>query len=286
MGRQEVVSNVPMDFREQVELALRNYGDLPPLPMSEGLSEIEQHLATPDRVAFALGWVVANAIVGARYADSAIDALPVFHPENGWDRFLLTRRVTSALFQEEPADSFGLIMLSGEDAPRITHGNGETRLALGGALREDPEHALADILTLFPSFGLPEQDLGMYWEERQQRYPMLYNVVTELILEHPGVVVAREIFVDDQPVDGAYHPLYLHGVALHPRMVYDFFLVQFGDRAAFFRLHGGQSIYETDRGGWATVRKQLSEEGNPDDVKRRLLGWLRIVGAPQPDTVD
>ncbi|HET9016100.1 MAG TPA: hypothetical protein VFN57_10920 [Thermomicrobiaceae bacterium] len=280
------VLNEAMDFRQQLALAFRNYQDLPPLPLSDELSEVEQHLATPDRLAFALGWVVANAIVRARYADSAIDALPVFHPENGWDRFLLTRRVTSTLFQEEAADSFGMIMLTGEDAPRITHGNGETRLALGRALREDPEQALRDIVALFPPYGLPEQDLGMYWPERQGNYPLLYSVVTDLILEYPGVVAAREIFVDDQPVDGAYHPLYLHGVTLYPKMVYDFFMLQYGDRAVFFRLHGGQAIYETDRGGWSTVRRQLAEEPSTADVKRRLLAWLRIEGAPQPDSID
>lgn len=274
-----------MNFREQVELAFKNYGELPPIPLAADITEGEQHLATPDRLGFALGWVVANAIVGARFADSAIDALPVFHPDNGWDRFLLTRRVSDPLFQEEAADSFGLILLSGEGAPRITHGNEDLRLSLGAALREDPDAALAAILELFPPFGLPE-GLGYGWDEKQQHYPRIYNAITELLLEHPGLVAAREIFVDDQPIDGAYHPLHLHGIALFPKMVYDWILVQLGDRACFFRVHGGQSIYETDRGGWATVRRQLNEEPTTEDIKRRIKAWLRIEGEPQPDTID
>lgn len=276
-----------MTFHEQVARAFAQYESLPPLPLNDDLPEEERHLATPDRLAFALGWVVANAIVGARYADSAIDALPVYHPEHGWDRFLVTRRLTAPAFESEPADSFGMIMLSGPEAPRITHGNGETRLALRTVLREDPDKALADILALFPPFGLaPEEQMGPSWEDRRQRYPVLYNVVTELILEYPGLIVAREIFVDDQPVDGAYHPLYLHGAALYPKMVYDWFLVQHGDRVCFFRLHGGQSIYETERGGWATVRKQLSEEPSAGAIKQRIKAWLRLEGEPSPDTID
>lgn len=270
-----------MDVREHVELAVRNYEGLPPAPLSDALPEEQQYLATPDRLTFALGWVVANAIVGARFADSALDALPIYHPEHGWDRFLLTRRVSGDPFVGEPADSFGLIMLSGEDAPVITTPSGAPRLALGAALRADPEQALADALALFPPTGLPQPDLGKRWPDRQRFYPLLYQAVTELILAHPGLVAAREIFVDDQPVDGAYHPLYLHAVALKPAMTYDWVLLQLGEQAAFVRVHAGQAIYETDRKGWSTVRRQLNEE-DPEGMQRRLRAWLRIDGAPDP----
>lgn len=276
-----------MSFRDQVALAIRNYEGLPSLALTDDMPEEQRHLATPDRLVFALGWVVANAIVGARFADSAIDALPIYHPEHGWDRFLLTRRLTAPAFAQEPADSFGLIMLSGEDAPRVTHGSGDTRLALGTLLREDPDAALVQLLELFPPYGLAAPDkMGYNWPERQKQYPRLYEAVTQLVLENPGLVVAREIYVDDQPVDGAYHPLHLHGVALQPKMVYDWFLVQHGDRACFFRIHAGQSIYETNRGGWATVRKQLAAEESVEAIKGRIKAWLRIEGEPSPDTVD
>lgn len=278
--------NEVMNFREQVELAIRNYEALPPLPLSDELPEAEQHLATPNRLAFALGWAVANVIVGARFADSAIDALPIYHPDYGWDRFLLTRRMSADRFANEPADSFGLLMLSGPDAPRLTYGNGDLRVALGGLLREDPDRAKEEILKLFPYYGLPAGDLGPGWPQKQKHYPTMFQAVTELIIELPGLVVAREIFVDDQPIDGAYHPLHLHGIAIEPKLVYDWFLVQMGDRAAFFRLHGGQSIYETDRRGWSTVRKQLNQEPDIDAIKRRIKAWLRIEGQPSPDTVD
>jgi hypothetical protein len=275
-----------MNVREQVDLAVRNYAELPPAVLSEELPEEEHYLATPDRLAFALGWVVANAIVGARYADSALDAVPVFHPEHGWDRFLLTRRVSGDPFVSEPADSFGLIMLSGEDAPVITLPSGKPVLALGNMLREDADAAIVEAVAQFEPTGLPSNDLGKRWADRQRHYPVLFNALTELILERPGLVVAREIFVDDQPVDGAYHPLYLHAVALKPAMTYDWFLAQLGEQAAFMRVHGGQSIYETDRKGWSTVRRQLNQEDDPERLKQRIRNWLRLDGAAPEKDVD
>lgn len=274
--------------RELVELAIKNYQDLPQIHLDDENPDADTSLATPNRLTYALGWIVANAIVGARYADSAIDVIPVFHPENGWDRFLLTRRLTAKIFADEAADSFGLIMLSGEDAPRITKPSGAERLALGKMLREDPDAALAEAVSLFPRVATPsDTKMGPKWKERRTQYPRLYHAVTELIVENPGLASAREIFVDNQPVEGAYHPLYLHGVALQPQIVYDWFLVQLGERAAFFRTHGGQSVYETDRGGWATIKRQLAQEEDTDGIKERLARWLRI-GDRKPDrsTID
>src|SRR5438105_2797537 len=99
-----------MDLRQQVALACQ--GGIDPVPTA-GIGDGTGSVAN-ERTIYALGWIVANAIVTARYRDSAIDALPVYHPENGWDRFLLTRRVSCQYFADEPADAFGLIMLDGE----------------------------------------------------------------------------------------------------------------------------------------------------------------------------
>jgi hypothetical protein len=272
-----------MHVREQVELALRNYGELEPVPFGPEMPEETAYLATPDRLAFALGWIAANQIVQARYADSAIDALPIYHPEHGWDRFLLTRRVTADRFRNEAANRYGMIMLSGEDAPCLTRPSGAVRLALGSALQRDPEQAIRELIALFPPGQLLPKELGYRWNERKRVYPMLYNAVTELILEHPGVVAAREIYVDDQPVDGAYHPLYLHSVSPKPGVVLDWFLVQRGERAVFFRAHGGQTIYETDRRTWSTVKKQIGQD-DPETAKQRIRNWLRIGDSqPQPE---
>lgn len=268
-----------MNVGELVQRAIANHEGLPPAPFSPDMPDETAYLATPDRLAYALGWIVASAIVNARYADSAIDALPVFSPERGWDRFLLTRKTSSDQFRQESANRYGMIMLDGEDAPRITTPSGETKLALGTLLRENPEKAIEDVLALFPSKGLTQSDLGKRWRERKQNYPILYAAITELVVEHPGLIAAREIFVDDQPVDGKYHPLYLHGVSIQPALVYDWFLVQHGERAAFLRIHGGQSVYETDRGGWSTVKRQLQAE-DPDGILRRIRSWLRLEGQP------
>ncbi|HUG14200.1 MAG TPA: hypothetical protein VMM78_04205 [Thermomicrobiales bacterium] len=274
-----------MNVSEQVERAIQNHADLPPVPYSDDMPENDAPFATPDRLAFALGWIVANSIVQARYSDSAIDALPIYHPEHGWDRFLMTRRVSSPQFARETANTYGMIMLTGPDAPRVTMPSGKTRISLGTTLRNDPDKAIAETLALFPPGPLLPLDLGLRWKERQRVYPMLYNVVTELILDYPGIIAAREIFVDNQPIDGVYHPLHLHAVALEPAMVYDWFLLQYGDRSCFFRIHGGYTIYETNRKGWATVKKQLAAE-TPEEARRRILAWLRIDGEPDPKTVD
>lgn len=275
-----------MEIREQVELAIRNYGDLEPAPLSDETPEDLTYLATPDRLGFALGWVVANAIVATRYANSAIDALPVFHPENGWDRFLLTRRTTGKVFASETANRFGMLMLDGKDAPRLTKPSGADKLALGKALRDDPERAIGSVLDEVRAGSLLPLDLGMRWRDRQRNYPRLYAAITELVVEHPGVVAAREIYVDDQQVDGAFHPLYLHGAAPQPAMLYDWFLIQYGERAAFVRTHAGQSIYETARGGWSTVKRQLSDEESVDGIKQRIKAWLRIEGEPDQQGKD
>lgn len=268
-----------MNVRELVQRAIANHEGLPPAPFSDDMPDATAYLATPDRLAYAFGWIVASAIVKTRFADSGIDVLPVFSPDNGWDRFLITRKTTADDFKAESANRYGMIVLTGEDAPRITRQSGETKLALGTFLREDPERALAEIIALFPARPLPKPDLGKRWKERQQNYPLLYSTVAEIIVDYPGTIAAREVFVDNQPVDGKYHPLYLHGAALEPALVYDWFLVQNGERAAFFRTHGSQAIYETDRGGWSTVKRQLSKE-EPEGVRARLLSWLRLAGEP------
>jgi hypothetical protein len=231
---------------------------------------------TPDRLAFALGWIAANVVIQRRYRRCGIDALPIYHPENGWDRFLLTRRVTSQEFKDEPANSYGMIMLDGEDAPRLTTPGGKTILSMGQGMREDPIATLKQMLKRIPRDEMPEGKHGGRWKQRRRVYPRLFRAVTETLVEHPGLVAAREIFVDDRPIDGAYHPLYLHGAALEPKILYDWMMVQLGRWAVFFRTHGGQTIYETERRTWSTVKKQISDEETYEDIKRRLEGFLRI----------
>lgn len=270
-----------MNVRELVQRAIEHHEGLPPAPFSDDMPDSTAYLATPDRLAYALGWIVASAIVNARFADSGIDVLPVFSPESGWDRFLITRKTTADIFRSESANRFGMIMLSGEDAPRITNPSGETKLALGALLREDPERAIEEAVALVRSRALPKPDLGKRWKDRQQKYPLLYSAVAEIIVDYPGTIAAREVFVDNQPVDGKYHPLYLHGAAIQPALVYDWFLIQNGERAAFFRVHGWQSIYETERGGWSTIKRQLAQEADAAGVRSRLLSWLRLEGEPE-----
>jgi hypothetical protein len=169
-----------------------------------------------------------------------------------------------------------MIMLDGEDAPRLTTPGGKTILSMGQGMKDDPIATLKKMLKHIPRDEMPEGKHGGRWKERRRTYPRMYRSVTELIVSNPGMVAAREIFVDDKPIDGAYHPLYLHGATLEPKILYDWFMVQLGRWAVFCRTHGGQTIYETERRTWSTVKKQLSEEEDYEGVKRRLEGFMRF----------
>lgn len=239
----------------------------------------------PEWDAYALGWVVGNTIVAARYAHAAIDALPVYHPEHAWDRFLLTRRVSCALCGDEPADAFGLIMLTGDDAPLLARPDGTVVQALGALLRQDPEAALAAVQAFVPTLDLVPGDHTACWHTRAPLYPTLYSVITDLMVRYPMLTVAREVFVDDELQDGMYHPLFLHTATKTAAMRYDWFALQTPDAIAYVHISGEQTIYLRDDGNWSTVRKQLSAE-EPDGMARRILAWLRLEGAPDEATID
>jgi hypothetical protein len=259
-----------MDIVQQVQAAIQSF-------TAGGTDQ------TPtERLTYALGWIVANSIVAARYCDSAIDALPIYHPEHGWDRLLFTRRVSCLQCADEPADSFGMLMLDGEDPPRLTHPNGETRIALGSLLRSNPESALTQVRSFFPPIGLVDGDHTACWHTRAASYPVLYAVVTDLIARYPTITAAREVFIDDAQIDGAYHPLYIHTATRSTRHVYDWFELQSPDFHAYSRIHGEQAIFLTNAGWWSSVLKPLSAE-QPENIARRILGWLRVCGEPDSE---
>ncbi len=282
-------------LEELVQLAVENYADLPPIALDESITEETFALATPNRLAFALGWIVASEIVKARFPKSAIDVLPVFHPENGWDRFLITRRVTAKKFENRTANEFGMLMLDGEDAPRFTSPSGKTRLSLGNALQEDPKAAIAELLKLIPRPAINTNESNTIQKvERAPQYPHYYRVVTELIIENPGMVAAREIYIDDEQIDGKFHPLYLHAAELTvvpgetlpqnlASITYRWFQLQIGEKFVFFDRRGTRTIYRTDRETWSRVRKQLNQRP-VEEVKERIEGWLRLNGRePNPE---
>ncbi len=70
-----------------VSLARENYGDLDAIPLDESISPETFYRATPNPLGYAYAWILAAEIVDARFLISAVDVLPVFHPENGWDDF-------------------------------------------------------------------------------------------------------------------------------------------------------------------------------------------------------
>jgi len=237
------------------------------------------------RLQYALGWIVANSIVAAHYHHDAIDALPVYHPEHGWDRFLLTRRVSCQQLQAEPADAFGRIMLTGDDAPLLVNHDGTVVHALGPLLSTDPARAIAQVQSFIPVIGLVPGDHLSCWHERAVVYPLLYSVITDLILQYPGLIATREVFVDDGQTDGMFHPLFIHTGGRGPAITYDWFALQTAEYIAYVQIAGAQAIYLRDDGNWSTVRKQFDAEDR-EGMTRRILALLRLEGTPDEATHD
>jgi len=274
-----------MTLAEQVALAVRQAERAPRATSVKGGLGPETYRLTPNRVAFALGWVVANAIVSAYYRVAGIDVLPSYDPTRGWDRFLITRRVSCWQCANDSADHPGSIMLDGSSAPILVCPQAGVRIALRDALSDDPEEGVRQVLERLSPPPLPQGDHSDCWHECAVLYPTLYGMVTELVLEHPGVVAARELFVDDREIAGAFHPLYLHGFVTSPRAVYDWFAIETGEYAAYVRIHGRSALYATDSGSWSTARTPLVEEAR-EAMKQRLCAWLRISGRPDSEGVD
>ncbi len=257
-----------------IHRAVGHYRELDPQTIPVDHPEFPE-LATPNRLAYALTWIVAAAIVGSRYSSSGIDVLPVYHPEHGWDRFLVTRRVSCRLYATEPADSLGTLWIGEEDAPVFTVGQ-SVRLTLGKLLQHDPAEAIRRLLFAVPAPRLRHGDHATCPHQRAGKYPMIYRVTAELIADHPGLVAAREIFVDDQPIDGAYHPLYTATGARLTGWTYDYFQYLAGDRILFLGIDGRLATYEVEPGIWRT------EEAPSDDEAslRRYLEERLALGEP------
>jgi hypothetical protein len=226
-----------------------------------------------ERRAFVVGWLLANSIVAARFLEAAIDAVPLFNPEHGWDRIVLTRRFACGHLAEDPSGPLGTILLRGDDTPQFQVKGAE--LDLGTLVREDPRLALEHALSLVPVPSLPPGDHSACWHERATLYPVLYGAVTELIIEHAEFYAAREVFVDDQHVDGTFHPLFLHGIVTNPTFVYDWFSIETADRLAFFRINGDQALVQTETGAWRAVGPIL-QRGTYEALTSQLRAWLRL----------
>lgn len=287
-----------LSLADQVVLARENYDGLGEIPFSDATEPAELYLATPDRFAYALGWIVANQIVQTRFATAAVDVLPIFHPERGWDRFLITRRVSSHIFNHLPADELGRIMLSGERSPRYVRPSAGVRFGLRDRLLDDAAGAVAWVLAQVPEKPGNVGDLKkMRPSEKAPRYPDIYAAITELILEYPGLAVSREVYIDNEAIDGQYHPLHLHAAELStygpgdrhganlPVLTHNWFQLQYGERFAFVDRRGNRAVYRTDRETWARPRVQIEEEP-VDRIKARIAGWLRFGGAAPDPEVD
>ncbi|MCM8748907.1 hypothetical protein NET02_07115 [Thermomicrobiaceae bacterium CFH 74404] len=264
-------------FVEQMQRAIERYRDLEPQSIPVDDPETPE-LAMPNRLAYALGWVLASAVVGSRFPTAAIDVLPVYHPEHGWDRFLVTRRVSCALHSDEPADSRGVLWLGEEDAPVFTVGQ-SVRLPLGTLCRTEPAEAIRRLLYAVPAPRLRQGDHSRCAHTRAEAYPTVHRVVTDLIVDYPGLIAARELFIDDQQVDGAYHPLYLATGAKLEGWTYEYFQLVYGDQIAFLRADGKLLTYEREPGTWRTVGELPLAD--PAALRARLCEVLRLGGASE-----
>ncbi|MCO5176487.1 MAG: hypothetical protein M9890_05885 [Thermomicrobiales bacterium] len=284
---------ITTSIRDRVDTAIRNHADLPQTKMGPDITPETFVTATPDRLSYALAWVVANEIVAHRFLSSGIDVIPVFHPENGWDRFVITRRFSGKAFGFQPANEFGMLMVTEDDGPHLTTPGGKVRLKLGQMLRDDPEAAIQAVLSNVPNPGFTKSADGKLTpREKPARYPEYYAVVVNMILDHPGLVVAREIYIDNEEIDGAYHPLYLHAVELTPdgergqnlpRLSHNWFQLQYGELFAFLDRRGTRSIYRTDHNTWSLVKTQIVDEP-AERISQRMRGWMRLDGrSPDPE---
>jgi hypothetical protein len=285
-----------MELRELVDLAVRQYSGIPENPLTEGIDPEQLYTATPNRLGYVLGWIIASEIVYARFLKSAIDLLPVFHPEAGWDRFLITRRTSAASFAFQPANEFGMLMLDGDDPPRYTSPGGKLRVEAGQAFVSEPQSTIEAILKRIPTPATGEAaGYRIHTYERAPHHPLYMRAVAELIAEYPGLTAAREIYIDDKEIDGQFHPLHLHAAELTSMgpgdraganiatTTYRWFQLQYGETFAFFDRRGTRSVYRTDRATWSRVTRQLDKETSVDDVKERIKGWMRLDGkSPSP----
>lgn len=222
----------------------------------------------PTRSAVVAAWKTANAVVQARYASAGVDAFPVYSPEHGLDRFLLTRRVACVVHSSDTPEEWGVISLHGEHAP--VYAKGDVTIPLGDA----DEATIARIIETLPE---PEPFEGheRCWHRYAETYPTYYQAVTDLVVAYDDVSAARELFVDNQYIDGTYHPLYLHAVATEPKMVYDWFSIESSDYSVFVRINGEMTIHQTETGAWRAVGPAL-KDASVDEVKLNLRGWLRL----------
>lgn len=221
-----------------------------------------------------LGWRIANAIVRERFQAAAIDAIPIYSQAHGLERFVLTRRLACVHRQADAPDAFGTILLHGDDAPCLIAG--EERTTLDAAMLSTPETVTETLRRLVPA---PDPGPGNHdgcWHVRAAPYPGLYEAVSRLIATHPGTTAGRAVYVDDQHLDGTYHPLYLHGVVTQPGFVYDWFSVEAGAHSVFIRINGEQTLHQTERGAWRAIGPVL-REASADEIGRRLRTWLRLT---------
>jgi hypothetical protein len=105
---------------------------------------------------------------------------------------------------------------------------------------------------------------------------MLYRVTAELIADYPGLIAAREIFVDDQPIDGAYHPLYTASGARLTGWTYDYIQYLAGDRIVFLGIDGKLATFEVEPGIWRTEEAPSGDEA----ALRRYLTERLALGKP------
>ncbi len=176
---------------------------------------------------------------------------------------------------------------------------GDCEWQSGAEIEDDPHAAVQAVLGHIRSPRLGADPTHRFLEhEEAPSYPRNLRAVTELIVENPGLTAAREIYIDDEEIDGQYHPLHLHAAELtgmgpddrHGANVatttYRWFQLQKGDLFAFFDKRGNRAVYRTDRGTWSRVKNQLDKEESLDDVKNRIRGWMRINGAEPDPALD
>jgi len=217
-----------------------------------------------DHAMIVAAWEAANSVVQAHYTEGGIDGFPVFSEQGQLEKFLFTRRLACVVHNSDLPDQFGAIELAGETGPRLIKG-----ADVGG---------LDGIETFVSNLDEFDEALAGHercWHRYAAQYPRIYQAVTNLVSRFPQVVVAREIYVDKEFVDGTYHPLYLHSFVQEPMMVYDWFAIEADEQAVFLRITGEASIFRSEKGTWRFVGAVLKERST-EEIEQQLIEWLHL----------
>lgn len=241
-------------------------------------SSTAEEWLTPDRTSYAIAWLIASLVVEHRFPETALDAIPLYAPAIGWDRFVLTRRISCDHCDAELANAFGQLQLGPGGTVNLTDPAGTVQVAFFPAEADQLLARLDHVLQALPVLELRAGDHRSCQHRRAPLYPQVFTTMARLVAAEPSLVVAREIFIDVDLIDGMRHPLWAHTARQESGYTYDWFGLRRArsNTAAFVRISGQQVIYRTDRSTWASHSLE-AESLTTEVLSGQLQSWLGLA---------